>query len=127
MKSLFKRFAAFTLCVVMAFALVGDLGGALPIFAAATSSGPVPNPFLTKALALDVIHRSANNDLHTYHKVINEDYRSSFTEDCISFDADSGIVTVNAIDAYGVFVGFAVLAGNDIVSFATEGGKEGRQ
>ena len=124
MKSLFKRFAAFTLCVVMALTLVGDLGGALPIFAASASPGPEPNIYLTRAMALDIIHRSANNDLHTYHTVINKDNSSSFSNEYISFDVDSGIVTVNAIDAYGVFVGFAVLAGNDIVSFATEDGKE---
>ena len=101
MKSLFKRFVAFTLCVVMAFALVGDLGGALPIFAASTSSEPVANDWYTKVLALDVIHRSAyNNDPVIYHEVIYYN-GSSFDNDYISYNEGSGIVTVNTIAGSG--------------------------
>ena len=130
MKSLFKRFAAFTLCVVMAFALVGDLGVALPIFAASTSPGPKyeANTWYTQALALDVIHQSTNdNRSRIFHEVF---YNNTLAFDNkgggdkeITYDED-GTITVGTFDECGVFVGFAVLTGNDIVSFDTADGKD---
>ena len=132
MKSLFKRFAAFMFCVVMTFALVGDLGGALPIFAATTPTSYEANTWYTNALAFDVIHRRAyDNDPVIYHEVIYDNTHSFDNkgggDKQITYDENSGIITVDSFDGYdgyGVFVGFAVLAGNDIVSFDTVDGKE---
>ena len=116
------------LSMAMVLAIISDLGFTLPIFAASMSSKPEANPWYATMLALDVIHRSADDSLYTYHDVFyhtsssfDDDY---YDENYVSYDEETGIITVRPLDRCGVFDGFAVLAGNDIVSFDTENGEE---